>query len=254
MRQLYFKQLHTTQSDKKSDEALVALILDHAKKVIAHPARPTKLRTNSFLEKPDADLAIEETLEESPLVEEPENILVQYPEEKPFCCVVILDTSSSMSGEKHLLASIAVAVLVLEVSSKNNALVVFASEAKTIKKLGIQERPQETILRFLKHQPRGFTNLSVGLEAGLKQLKASTGQKRKVGLIATDGRSTEGENPLKMASQYDFLVVLHLCGAGSDLEASQEIAQAGNGVCLEVDRFEDLPHRLYESLRMLSRR
>ena len=54
--------------------------------------------------------------------------------------------------------------------------------------------------------------------------------------------------------QFDFLVVLHLCGAGSDLEASQEIAQAGKGVCLQVEKFEDLPQRLYESLRMLSRR
>lgn len=254
MRQLYFKQLHASQSNKKNDEALVSLIIDHAKKVIAHPARPTQLKTEPFLEKPFADLAIEETIEESPWVEGPENILVQYAEEKPFSCVVILDTSSSMSGEKHLLASIAVAVLVLEVAAKDNALVVFASEAKTIKRLGHQERPDETILKFLKHQPKGFTNISLGLEAGLKQLKSATFQKRKVGLIATDGRSTEGGNPLKVASQYDFLVVLHLCGAGSDLQASQEIAQAGRGICLEVDKFEDLPKKLYESLRRLSRR
>jgi hypothetical protein len=254
MRQLYFKQLHTSQSDKKSDQALVSLIVEHAKKVVAHPARPTHLKTESFLEKPDADLAIEETIEESPIVEGPENLLVQYQQEKPFSCVVILDTSSSMSGDKHLLASIAVAVLVLEVGSKDNALVVFASEAKTIKKLGVLEKPEATILRFLKHQPKGFTNLSAGLEEGLKQLKSHAARKRKVGLIATDGRSTEGGNPLKAASQFDFLVVLHLCGAGSDLEASQEMAQAGKGVCLQVEKFEDLPQRLYESLRMLSRR
>lgn len=254
MRQLYFKQLHSPHSDKKSDETLVSLIIDHAKKVIAHPARPTRLKTESFLEKPDADLAIEETIEESPWVEGPENLLVQYQEEKPFSCVVILDTSSSMSGDKHLLGSIAVAVLVLKVASKDNALVVFASEAKAIKKIGVQERPEETILKFLKHQPKGFTNLSAGLEMGLKQLKLSNTKKRKVGLLATDGRSTEGGNPLEAASHYDFLVVLHLCGAGSDLATSQEIAQAGKGICLEVEKFEDLPKRLYEALRMLSRR
>jgi len=254
MRQLYFKQLHTSQVDKKSDQALVSLILEHAKKVIAHPARPTQLKTESFLEKPDADLAIEETIEETPLVEGPEHLLVQYQLEKPFSCVVILDTSSSMSGDKHLLASIAVAVLVLEVASKDNALVVFSSEAKTIKRLGGIERPEDTLLRFLKHQPKGFTNISAGLQEGLNQLKSSMSRKRKVGLIATDGRSTEGGDPLKTASQFDFLVVLHLCGAGSDLEASQAIAQAGKGICLQVEKFEDLPQRLYEALRMLSRR
>lgn len=254
MRQLYFRQLHSSQSDKKSDEVLVSLILDQARRIIAHPARPMRLKIASFLDKPDADLAIEETIEESPILEGPENLLIEYQEEKPFSCVVMLDASSSMSGEKHLLASIAVAVLVLKVATSDSGVVVFSSDAKEIKKLGVSERPQETVLRFLKHQPKGFTNLASGLEAGLKQLKSSKAKKRKVGLIATDGRSTEGENPLEQASRYDFLVVLHLCGPGSDLESSQEIAQAGKGVCLQVEQFEDLPGRLYEALRMLSRR
>lgn len=254
MRQLYFQQVQSTQTDPMRSQALVALILDHAKKIIAHPARPKKTKTDSYLNKPHSELAIEETMEETVFLNEPQDLLVEYTEDKPFSCVVILDTSSSMSGDKHLLASIAVAVLVLEVPPEDYSLVVFASEAKVIKKLAERTAPKTTLLRFLHHQPRGFTHVAAGLKEGLSQLKAQGRSRKKIGLIATDGRSTEGGNPLEIAKQFDFLVVLHLCGAGSDLEASQQIAQAGQGICLEVETLEDLPTRLYEALRMLARR
>lgn len=252
MRQLYFQQVQASVPDPKRGQALVALILDHAKKIIAHPARPRKQRIDTFVNQPQADLAIDETLEESLFFDTPEQVLVEYSEDRSFSCVMILDTSSSMTGDKHLLASIAVAVLVLEVPTQDHALVVFSSEAKTIKKLLVKELPQTTLLKFLSHQPRGFTNIASGLKEGVNQLRQ--GNRKKIGVIATDGRSTEGENPIEIAKHYDFLVVLHLCGAGSDLEASQQIAQAGNGMCLEVEKLEDLPRRLYEALRMLARR
>jgi len=253
MREIYFKQLQISKPDARSDRALVQLIIEQAKRIIAHPAKPTRTRVASYVEQPFADLAIEETIEEDVLMDNPENIQVEFREEKPFSCVVMLDTSSSMSGDKHLLASLAVAVLVLEVPSSDHSVVVFASEAKTIKEMGLVLLPEQTILRFVKHQPRGFTNVALGLSEGMKQLKKGALGKRKVGLLATDGRSTEGADPVEVAREFDFLVVLHLCGAGSDLEASQSIAQAGHGICLEVEQLQDLPKRLYQALRMLAR-
>lgn len=253
MRQLYYKRVHSVSPEEKDDRALVRLILDQAKSVIAHPARPMKRVIESFVQKPDSDLAIEETLEETPLVNDPENLLVEHSEEKPFSCAVILDTSSSMSGEKHLLASIAVAVLVLKVPSRDHSVIVFSSEAKTIKKFGVQEKPENTVLKFLKAQPRGFTNLSSGLKEGIQQLKSLSRSRRKIAMIATDGKTTEGEDPINFARQFDFLLVLHLSGAGSDKEASTRLAQAGHGLCIEVEKFEELPYRIYDALKMLSR-
>ena len=103
--------------------------------------------------------------------------------------------------------------------------------------------------------PRGFTNIARGLEMGMKQFTRGRlpHGRRKVGLIATDGRSTEGGDPAEVARQFDFLVVLHLHGPGSYIEGSREMASRGHGVCLEVERFEELPHRLYEAVRMLAR-
>lgn len=253
LRQLYFQRNRSTEKNDTLDRQLVRLVLEHAKRVIAHPSRPVIHKTESFVRRPFGDLALEESIEESPLLREPEDFLVEYAVEKPFSCAAILDCSSSMSGDKHLLASIAVAVLLLEVQPRDASLVVFASDALTIKPVGVDEPPETTVLKFLKSNPRGFTNIAKGLQTGLNQAKRA-GTKRKIGLIATDGRTTEGGDPIEVARQFDFLVVLHLHGPGSHLEASKEMAQHGHGICLEVEHFEELPRRLYDALRMLARR
>ncbi len=253
LRSLYFRRLHSETRDESLDRELVKLVIDHARRVIAHPGRPVVVKYDTFVRFPFGDLALEETIEESPLLADAEDYLVEYQVEKPFSCVAMLDCSSSMSGEKHLLASVAVAVLLLEVPPEDTSLTVFASNALTIKSLLVRESPEETILRFLRSSPRGFTNIYGGLKEGLSQYKRVGRAKRKVGLLATDGRTTEGGDPMEIARQFDFLVVLHLHGPGSHLEASKGMAQQGRGVCLEVEKFEQLPRKLYEALRMLAR-
>jgi len=252
IRTVYFQRLRNN-SDPALDRELVNLVLDRARSVVAHPSRPMLHRVENFEKAPFGELALEETLEENPSLSIEQELLMAENVEKPFSCVTLLDASASMSGDKHLLASIAVAVLLLEVPSKDTSLVVFSSHAKTIKRLLQEESREATILRFLKVQPKGFTNIYAGLEEGLKQFGTRGTSGRKVGLIATDGRSTEGGDPLESAAKYDFLVVLHLHGPGSHLEASEEIAQKGHGICLEVERFEELPRRLYEAVRLLAR-
>ena len=255
LRQIYFKKNHGLEKEEAQDKTLVNLILEQAKRVIAHPGKPTVHKLERFPVAPFSEIALEETLEESPMIERaaPEEILVETILEKPFSCVTMLDSSSSMAGEKHLLASIAVAVLLLEIESRNTSLVLFSSRSKVIKKMRSEESKEKTLLKFISSQPRGFTNIADGLEEGLKQCKIQRNQRRKVGLLATDGRTTEGEDPLCIAKQFDFLAVLHLHGPGSSIEASRSIAQAGHGVCLEVERFEELPKKMYEAIRYLAR-
>jgi hypothetical protein len=253
MRSLYFRNVHSPISDFHTDRELVHLVIEHAKKVIAHPTRPQLKRIESFMRNPFAEIALDETIEDSPFLNDVEELLVEVAEEKPFTCVCMLDASSSMSGDKHLLASIAVAVLLLEVPSRDASVIVFSSDAQSIKKLSIAERTEDTVLKFLKVRPRGFTNIDRGLDEGLKQFSKHGARKRRVGLIATDGRATEGMDPLIRARDYDFLVVLHLHGPGSHLEASRQMAHEGHGVCLEVEQFEELPKKLYEAIRMLAR-
>jgi len=253
MRKLYFEKQHGIQPSKQTDESLVKLILDRAQKIVSHPAKPRQIRVTNFKDDPSGELELEASFEENVLLDSVDDLRIEISEEKPFSCIVMLDTSSSMAGEKHLLASLAVAVLVLEVPNRNSGLVVFSSEAKTLKKLSHQEDPAVTILNFLRHQPRGFTNIFAGLKEALKEFNNQKQKRKKVGLLATDGKSTEGGDPLELAKQFDFLVVLHLCGPGSDRDSSRKIAQAGHGFCVEVEEFETLPNYLYEILKKLSR-
>jgi hypothetical protein len=254
LRRLYYERVQGPQAlDEKTAAGLVNLVLEHAKRVVAHPSKAMILRHDNYARHPQGELALEESLEESPFLDEPESLIVELQEEKRFSCVAMLDTSSSMSGEKHLLASIAAAVLLLEVPLRDSSLVTFSSQTTVIKRLRSGETCEGSVLSFLKVRPRGFTNIARGLEEGLRQLTRGTQRKRKVGLIATDGRSTEGADPCGVASQFDFLVVLHLHGPGSHLDSSKEMAQSGHGICLEVEKFEDLPRRLYDALRWLAR-
>lgn len=253
MRKLFFAGQHSSVQNPMTNKQLVALVLEHARRVIAHPSRPMIQRTETFLREPFGEITIEDSLEEDPTLLDPGQFLVTVNEEKPFSCVAMLDTSSSMSGDKHLLASVAVAVLLLEVEPKDASVIVFNSDATAIKELRSDDPPEKTVLSFLRTKPRGFTNIASGLELGLRQLKRFGSQKRKVGLIATDGRTTEGKDPIDIAREFDSLIVLHLHGPGSHIDASREMAQAGHGVCLEVEKFEELPKRLYDAVRLLAR-
>lgn len=252
MRRAFFQRGKGSTGSEKHDRKLVEMVLDHAKKVIAHPSRPVIQRLETYDRMPWGELALDESLEENPVLSEAKDYLVSTSEEKRFSCVTMLDASSSMSGEKHLLASVAVAVLLLEVPSEDASLILFASDVKTVKPLRRRESVETTILNFLKTEPRGFTNIAKGLEAGLKQVKLG-GSKRRVGLLASDGRSTEGKDPIQFAKEFDALVVLHLHGPGSHLDSSREMAQAGGGVCLEVEDFDALPRRLYDAIRIMAR-
>lgn len=253
MKGLYFQRSHLSGDDGKLNGEIVNLIIEHARRVISHPSRPMERVLEDFSRLPQGELALEETLEENPFLSPQEIFLVEVNRERPFSCVAMLDSSSSMAGEKHLLSSVAVAVLFLKADPRFTSLVLFSSKAKAIKRIGVDEKVENTLLRFLKHSPRGFTNITSGLEEGLKQFDTKALRGRKVGILATDGRATEGGDPLEAARRFDFLVVLHLHGPGSHLETSRELAQQGNGICLEVEKFEELPNRLYDALRLLAR-
>jgi Mg-chelatase subunit ChlD len=251
LRTLYFNRISDAVALPERDAVLVRLILDRAKKLVRHASRPLVSKSASLLDFPDGELDIEASLEQNPFLDNPAQIRVTQQDPKRFAYVAMLDCSSSMSGDKHLLASVAVAVLLLQVAAEDAGLVAFHSKAQVIKPLGSQTPAAATILKFLQTRPRGFTNIQLGLTKGYEQTLHSS--RRRVGLLATDGRYTEGGDPVDTAKRFDFLAVLHLHGPGSSLEASQAIAQAGHGICLEVNEFSELPAQLYEALRRISR-
>lgn len=255
LRELYFRRLQSGPDsfELSEDRELVRRVISRAVPIVAHPSRPFLDVQESFQSQPMGEIDIEATLEESWDLSSPESIQVRVRIEKPFHCVAMLDCSSSMSGDKHLTASVAVAVLLLRVALEDVGVVVFHSTAQAVRSLGNSASVEKTVLDFLSVRPKGFTNIAAGLGEGLALLQQAGG-KRRIGLLATDGRGTQGADPADLAKRFDCLVVLHLHGAGSFLEGSQALAAAGNGLCLEVEAFEDLPRKMYEAIRLIARR
>lgn len=256
LRQLYLSRLGASHSDPKLDRELARQVLEQAKKVVAHVQRPVVRHLERLSQLSDGDLSIEDSLEENAEVFSmgdisPEDVWVESQRDRKFGCTLVLDCSSSMSGRKHLLACIAVAVLLLQVPKDQAGLVVFASEAMALKRPTDSQGAIDTILKFLRAKPKGFTNIAAGLELGLRV--ASTRPRSSV-LLATDGRATEGKNAAEIASRFHSLSVLHLEGPGSDPESSRDLALAGRGKLIEVENFEELPRKLHSGLRWLSRR
>lgn len=249
IRRLHRRHLESSQPDPVTDRLLVEYVLERARRVMTHPSRPRLFENLPFTDYPSGEIDLESSLDNDPTLTEAMSLRVEISREKSLRCVAMLDLSSSMSGDKHWLASIAVAVLLLEIPEAS-ALVTFASDATVVKPYGSKYTIEENVLRFLKTRPRGFTNIAAGLQLGLSQTGRS---KRITGLLCTDGRTTEGDDPLEIAKRFDLLLVLHLHGSGSELSASKEIANRGRGFCLEVERFQDLPKKMYEAIRILGR-
>lgn len=254
LRERYFRRAHGYPATAATDRELVALILEKARRVVSHPARPTYSEVLPFPEAPFEELALEESLDENPTLDEATGLRVERKRERRVRCVAMLDTSSSMAGEKHLLASVAVAVLLLELPPEDAGLCVFSTGARVVRRLNEKKSAEATVLDFLRTTPKGFTDIGLGLKKGHGEAVRSGSSARSVGILVSDGRSTEGEDPIPLARRFRTLVVLHLDGPGSDLAASQALAQAGGGTCLVVDDFADLPRRLYDAVRLVLRR
>jgi Mg-chelatase subunit ChlD len=254
LRERYFRRIHGYPANASTDRELVALILEKARRIVSHPTRPTFSEVLPYTQAPFEELALEESLDEDPTLDAVEALRVERQRERRVRCVAMLDTSSSMAGEKHLLASVAVAVLLLEMPPEDAGLCVFSTGARVVRRLGERKSAQATVLDFLRTTPKGFTDISLGLRKGHEEAVRSGSSTRSVGILVSDGRSTEGDDPLPLARRFRTLVVLHLDGPGSDLAASQALAQAGGGTCLVVDDFADLPRRLYDAVRLVLRR
>ncbi len=251
LRALYFSTLSESPDLLPTDSLLVRLVLDEARRTLKHLSRPYQKHVESFETHPLDEISLEDSFELNPFLDSASALRVTTSVPKEWSCVVMVDCSSSMSGEKHLLASIAVAVALLQVPPRDVSVVVFHSSALVVKKMGEATLAEKSVLDFLRSRPKGFTNIALGLTRGIEQ--ASLSAKRRVGLIATDGRHTEGKDPNDVARGFDFLAVLHLHGPGSSLEASQALATAGHGICLEVETFSHLPNQLNQALKRMSR-
>ena len=166
--------------------------------------------------------------------------------------VMILDTSGSMYGRLLLNAALTTSVLAYNMEKEDFAIILFNSTAMTLKKIDEKKSVVSIIDEILDSEAVGFTNIQIGLEKGLKELKkVKEKTKNKFGILITDGNFNRGKNPIDYAKNYPKLHVIGMPAendAERGIDTCRDIARAGQGKFYAVKDYKEIPRALIELL------
>jgi Ca-activated chloride channel family protein len=173
----------------------------------------------------------------------------------PLDLAVVLDRSGSMAGEKIVFARKAVDTLIDRlVPTDHMALVAYDNVAETV---FARRRVDDALVMKTKAaqiEPRGMTNLSGGLLAGLQQLGCRAGDLRRV-LILSDGLANEGiVDPAGLGDIAQQAVArgrgVSTFGVGLDFNEDllRHIADEGGGNYYYIASPDDIPNIFLEEL------
>ncbi|MFW9972244.1 MAG: VWA domain-containing protein [Candidatus Odinarchaeota archaeon] len=165
---------------------------------------------------------------------------------------LILDTSGSMYGRLLINAALTTSVLAYNMEKEDYAIILFNSTAMAMKKINQKKSINSIIDDILDSEAVGFTNISIGLEKGLKELnKVKENRKSRFGILITDGNYNRGDDPLILAKTFPKLHVIGMPAendADLGIETCQEIAKAGRGKFFAVNDYKEIPRALIELL------
>jgi len=215
---------------------------------------PTRIRMESVREPytpgRSGEVEIEMTAEEILGKEEIDasDIIIESNVPRTAACVMMLDTSMSMSGDKLGIATASLGVLAFKLKSIQYGIIAFDSVAKPLKTLDQKVAIASIVGDLLDISAGGYTNIEDGLRLGLVELNRSKAKER-VGVIVTDGNYTAGKDPCKIAAEYPKLFVIMIRSHDSRPELCARIASLGKGKLVAVDSFEEVPSILRNLLR-----
>lgn len=172
--------------------------------------------------------------------------------EKNVEIALVMDASLSMRGEKIALLAVSTAVVALCVPSARVSLMGFDSSTRWIKRFG-EELPIERVVeRVLELPAGGFTNLELALIETSRALHQANRDHANVILIS-DGKYTEGADPLPLANRFRHLNVLKIGRDQAGRALLNELTTRGNGKFFEARKVSDLPKTMYGAMKMLLR-
>lgn len=217
-------------------ERAIRAILERARAMLRHAARPTRRVEDGF--PAEGELDLEATLEQvRPWA--PQDLRVQRVEPREADVVAILDMSLSMTGSKIALVALAAAILRLRLDRL--AVVHFDTKAHRLVRVGEAVSPRELVRRILEVPAQGYTNIEAGLKVSLSELKRSRRRER-VAILMSDGVANMGADPALAAAHFPTLHVVQV-GTEEKLgsESCRRMAEAGRGRHYRAPDYEDLP-------------
>ena len=232
----------------------VKAILQRAHRLVG-PIRPARRMVYEAMAEPyRGELSIERTVEAMAGKPWPDrqDWVIERRENKHQKVVLMMDVSLSMSGRNLALAALAGAVLALKLPPEDLSVVAFDSTARVLTRLNEPNVTEDLVRAILCQPARGFTNLQAALEAGCREIERGQ-DRRRAGLIITDGVYTVGADPTPLAARFPQLFVLLTEDHRMDATLCQRLANAGKGDVFRVGGFEDLPARMLDLANRLLR-
>jgi len=233
---------------QKVEERAIDAILDHARRLLRHAARPKRPECVGWPDEGELDL--DETLAR-PRPWSPEDLRLARQVPREVDVVAILDMSLSMTGEK--IALVAVAAAILRMKLEDVAVVAFDTGPHVLVRVGERVSPRELVRRVLAVPAQGYTNIEGGLLAASEQLRRSARRER-VGILLTDGIANVGGDPVSAAGRLPRLHVVHLGDHHPQgARACRGMAQKGHGRLYRARTYGDLPGVVRTAVRELFR-
>jgi Mg-chelatase subunit ChlD len=156
---------------------------------------------------------------------------------------VLVDRSGSMGGERLAAAALAAAACAWR-APEDHSVLAFSSKV-TVVKGQRQVRPTTAVVDdVLSLRGHGTTDLSLALRAAAAQL-ATSRAKRRLTILLSDCRPTEGRDPLIDAGQLDELVIV---APADDAEDAATLAGATGSRWVPLRGPSDIPAAFAELL------
>ena len=235
------RKIHDEIKRERIRAAVIHAIIKKAMATMGAAAKPFQLRTANWEQFPQAELDLEESLEQDPILNQ---LIVENKEPRRSEVVVCIDTSLSMTGRKLALTAVALAVIALQLESEDLSVIAFETEANIIKPLGKKMGLFQILERFMEVPARGLTNIEAGLLMAAKEAEKGSSARAAV-ILMTDGRYTAGKNPDYIVPRLPKLHLVQTGNPWSSPRFCRSLARAGGGKFLRVAKLEHLPKAMY---------
>jgi len=199
----------------------------------------------------DIEMTVEQMLGKTEI--DASDLIIESKHPRKMACVMMIDASLSMSGDKLGMATASLGVLAYKLKSIDYGVIVFESVARVMKQLDQKAAVEALVGDLLDVPAMGLTNIEDALRTGIREL-SSTIVKDKVGIMITDGNYTAGRDPRELAARYPKLFIIMIKSHDSKPKLCEELAALGKGKVMAVDTFEEIPSILRDLLRDLAHR
>jgi Mg-chelatase subunit ChlD len=246
------RQLKDPKLLKMAKKIAIRAIIHRTLQLLGPTRRRMELVREPYTPGQTGEIEIEMTAEEvlGKKDIEASDLIIESNVPRRTACVMMLDTSMSMSGDKLGIATASLGVLAFKLKSIQYGVIAFDNVARPLKRLDQRVAIESLVGDLLDITAGGYTNIEDGLRAGILELNNNKA-KEKIGVIITDGNYTAGKDPSEIAAEYPKLFVIMIKSHDSKPEVCERIATLGKGKFVAVDSFEEVPSALRNLLRDL---